>query len=149
MYKTSITIVLKILWQIYKHLSAIVHDILIAFLSFYIHLGYYKNMAVCIYTSTDLYQYFYKWINNEAHRQCHRYKTRNMNRITSQWKTHTKMKQVITYTEETGETWTVNHFRRCMIGTTDLTSRILPLVSWKNRLKCSGIFPTNTSKNIS
>jgi hypothetical protein len=34
--------------------AAIVHDILIAFLSFYIHLGYYKNMAVCIYTSTDL-----------------------------------------------------------------------------------------------
>ena len=42
-------------WQIYKHLSAIVHDILIAFLSFYIHLGYYKNMAVCIYTSRDLW----------------------------------------------------------------------------------------------
>ena len=73
MYMTSITIVLKILWQIYKHLSAIVHDILIAFLSFYIHLGYYKNMAVCIYTSTDLYQYFYKWINNETHHQCHIY----------------------------------------------------------------------------
>ena len=65
---------MKILWQIYKHLSAIVHDILIAFLSFYIHLGYYNNMAVCIYTSTDLYQYFYKWINNETHHQCHRYK---------------------------------------------------------------------------
>ena len=65
---------MKILWQIYKHLSAIVHDILIAFLSFYIHLGYYENMAVCIYTSTDWYQYFYKWINNETHHQCHRYK---------------------------------------------------------------------------
>ena len=140
---------MKILWQIYKHLSAIVHDILIAFLSFYIHLGYYTNMAVCIYTSTDLYQDFYKWINNETHHQCHRYKTRNRNRITSQWKTHTKMKQVITYTEETEETWTVYHFRRCMIGTTDLTFRIWSLVSLKNRLKCSAIFPTNTSKNIS
>ena len=49
-------------------------SIMIAFLSFYIHLGYYKNMAVCIYTSTDLYQYLYRWINNETHHQCHRYK---------------------------------------------------------------------------
>jgi len=42
----------KYYFSVHKHiLSAIVHDILIAFLSFNIHSGYYKNMAVCIYTS--------------------------------------------------------------------------------------------------
>jgi hypothetical protein len=40
----------------------------------YTSLGYYQNMAVCIYSSTDLYQYIYKWINNETHHQCHHYK---------------------------------------------------------------------------
>jgi hypothetical protein len=62
MYMIYITIVFKILWQIYKHLSAIVHDILIASLSFYIHLGYYKKYGG-IHIDTDLYQYFYKWLN--------------------------------------------------------------------------------------
>ena len=37
-----------------------------AFLSFYIHLGYYKNMAVCIYTSTDLYQTSVKLHNKDV-----------------------------------------------------------------------------------
>ena len=41
---TSIAIYLKILTNLQP------------FLPFYIHLGYYKNMAVCIYTSTDLYK---------------------------------------------------------------------------------------------